>query len=339
MTPIRAAVWGTGHMGVDVVKAAAHRDWLALVAGVVFDPAKEGRDLGEIAGIGAIGAPCTTDVAAVLACDDIDLVFYTGLGTSAGVAGYCKQVLLAGKDCISLSGLTHVASAIGVEAAAELDAAAKSTGARFVGTGLGPGFVTDVLPSVLLSTAVRFDRAIVRLGSSMDSWGPGLLRTYGIGRSPDQITPPASRASMKESIALIGDSLGLRFDEITERNDPLLSRVRREHAGMVVEPGTVGGFRRRFAGVAGGHERVVMEWNGAFCLDPAEDGFDEQCDFVVEVGERTWLTLKLDGDLWRVDPYAATAARGLAVVRGLRSLPPGIYDGAQVPFAVRPDES
>ena len=335
MKQIRAAVWGTGHMGTELVKAAVHRDWLTLVAGIVFDPAKEGRDLGEVSGIAPLGAPCSTDVAAVLARDDIDLVFYTGVGNSAEIAGYCKQALLAGKDCVTLSGLVHVATAIGAEGAAGLDAAAKSTGTRFVGTGVAPGFVTDVLPAVLLSAAVEFDRVVVRLGGAMTSWGPGVLRAYGVGLTPEQITPPASRISMKESIAVIGDVLGLRFDAITERNEPRLSKIRRENAGIVVEPGTVTGFARRFAGVVDGKERVVLEWNGAFCLDPAEDGFGEECSVVVEAGPTDWINVKFDGGMWRVAPSPATAARGLAVVHGLRSLPPGVYDGAQVPFAVR----
>ena len=36
------------------------------------------------------------------------------------------------------------------------------------------------------------------------------------------------------------------------------------------------------------------------------------------------------------DPYPATAARGLAVVPGLLAMPPGLYNGAQIPFAAAP---
>jgi 4-hydroxy-tetrahydrodipicolinate reductase len=325
-------------MGIELVKAGIERDWLEFVAGIVFDPAKEGRDLGEIAGVGPLGAPCTTDVEAALGRDDVDLVFYTGIGNSAEIAGYCKQALLAGRDCVTLSGLIHVPTAIGAAAAADLDAAAVSTGARFVGTGIAPGFVNDVLPVVLLSAAVRYDRVVARLGGSMNSWGPGVLRAYGIGLTPEQITPPASRVSMKESVAVIGEAIGLTFDEITERNEPLISRTRREGYGLVVEPGTVTGFQRRFSGWVDGREKVVLEWNGAFLLDPEQDGFADECTVEVEGGDLDWMKVRLDGGLW-ADPYPATAARGLAVVPGLRSLPPGVYDGAQIPFGVRADRS
>ncbi len=84
--PIRAAVWGTGRIGVELVRAGLRRPWLAWVGGAVFDPAKEGRDLGEIAGVGPLDVAVTADADALLARDDIDLVIYAGLGPEAAVA-------------------------------------------------------------------------------------------------------------------------------------------------------------------------------------------------------------------------------------------------------------
>ncbi len=338
MRKVRAAVWGTGRVGAELVRAGNERDWLEFVAGIVFDPGKEGRDLGEVAGAGRLGVPCTTDVEAVLARSDIDLVFYTGVGSSAEIASYCTRILAAGKDCVTLSGLIHVPTAIGAEAAAAMDATAKAAGSRFVGTGVGPGFVADVLPAVLLSAAVRFDRVIARRGSSMNSWGPAVLRAYGIGLAPEQIAPPASRVSMRESLAVIGEALGLRFDEVTERNEPLLAKDRREGLGRTIEPGTVVGFQRRFAGLVAGRERAVIEWNGAFLHDPALDGFEVDCRIDVEAGGLDWMHLRLDAGMWE-DTYPATAARGLAVVPGLLTLPPGVYHGAQIPFAPLPQRA
>ncbi len=330
---IRAAIWGTGRMGVELAKAAIERDWIELVAAIVFDPAKEGRDLAEIAGLDRpTGAKATRDVAAVLARPDLDLVFYTGIGSSAEIAGYMKQILVAGKDAVTLSGLVHPATALGPEGARELDAAARASGRRAVGTGIAPGFLVDVLPVVWLSTAVDFRRVRARMTGNMNSWGPGVLRAYGIGMSPAEITPPASRVSMKESVALISEAMNLALDRIEETNEPLISTTHRGGFGFVVEPGTVTGFRRRFVGIVSGEERVVLEWSGAFLLDPEADGLEEECSVEVEGGPYAWLKANVDGGMF-VDPYPATAARGLAVVPGLLTMAPGLYNGAQVPFA------
>ncbi len=50
--PLRIALWGTGHMGVELIRAAVTRGDTVLAGAIVTDPAKEGRDLGELAGLG-----------------------------------------------------------------------------------------------------------------------------------------------------------------------------------------------------------------------------------------------------------------------------------------------
>ena len=235
MKTIRASVWGTGRMGTELVRAAARHGWLQFVAGIVTDPKKEGRDLGEIA-----------------AC--------------------MKRVLDAGKDAVTLSGLVHPATALGPDGADELDRAAKASGRHAIGTGIAPGFLVDVLPIAWLSTAAGYRRVKARMVGNMNSWGLGVLRAFGIGMSPAEITPPAGRVSLKESVALIGEAAGLRFDRIIETNEPLISKTRRESGGIVVEPGTVTGFQRRFAGIVADQERVIVEWSAAWLLDPAVDG-------------------------------------------------------------------
>ena len=124
MDRIGAAVWATGHAGRVIVEAGLTRPWLEFRAGIVYSAAKEGLDLGEACGLDVrIGAPVSTDVDAVLARPDIDVVFYTGIGTPAEVAAACLRANRAGKDAITIAGLVHPRTILGAEAAAELDAA------------------------------------------------------------------------------------------------------------------------------------------------------------------------------------------------------------------------
>jgi hypothetical protein len=86
MDRIGAAVWATGHAGRVIVEAGLTRPWLEFRGGIVYDPAKEGLDLGEACGLDIrLGAPVSTDVDAVLARPDIDVVFYTGIGSPTEV--------------------------------------------------------------------------------------------------------------------------------------------------------------------------------------------------------------------------------------------------------------
>ena len=335
MTKVRAAIWGTGRVGAELTKQGLEREWLEFVAAIVTTPPKEGLDLGEITGLGRrIGAVATQDADAVLARPDIGLVFYAGLSNSVEAAAVAKRILRAGKDVVMLSGLVHPRTAIGPAAAQELDDLAKAAGRRVVGTGIVPGFLSDILPVALLSTCAGWRRLTVRIVGNMDAWPPGVLRKYAIGLPPVEVVDPASRISLAESVALVGDAAGLRFDRIAESSEPLISTTHREGSGIVVHPGTVTGFRRRFAGIIDGEERVVAEWAAAFLLDPPADGLTEECSIEIEGGPYEWLKMRLDGGMI-TDLWPATAARGLAVVPGLLAMAPGLYDGAQVPFSAK----
>ncbi|WP_278255859.1 hypothetical protein [Nocardioides convexus] len=65
--PIPVVVWGTGNMGRAAIRAVAAHPGLALTAVIVNDPAKAGRDAGDLAGLGGdTGISATTDVHAAL---------------------------------------------------------------------------------------------------------------------------------------------------------------------------------------------------------------------------------------------------------------------------------
>ena len=51
--PIRVLHYGLGPIGIAVARQVAERKGFKIVGAVDIDPAKAGRDLGEIAGLGA----------------------------------------------------------------------------------------------------------------------------------------------------------------------------------------------------------------------------------------------------------------------------------------------
>jgi hypothetical protein len=123
----------------------------------VYSPAKDGLDLGEACGLDVrVGAPVSTDVDAVLSRPDIDVVFYCGIGTPAEVAAACLRANRAGKDAITISGLVHPATILGASAAADLDAASRTTGHRILGTGFWD-YPTITLPLASFSNVLTFD--------------------------------------------------------------------------------------------------------------------------------------------------------------------------------------
>src|SRR5689334_17424618 len=108
--PIRVAVWGTGGVGAIAVQVIAHRPDLELVAVRVHDPAKSGRDAGELIGRAPLGLR-TTDTTEDLLAARPDCVCYAAIGAGRDdeVLTEIADLLAAGIDVVtvSLPGLVH----------------------------------------------------------------------------------------------------------------------------------------------------------------------------------------------------------------------------------------
>ncbi|NLT04814.1 MAG: hypothetical protein GXY03_00745 [Solirubrobacterales bacterium] len=330
--PARAAVFGTGRSGTEIVRAAALRDDVELVGGVTVSPEKAGADLGELTVGERLGIEVVADLDGLLARADVDVVLHTGVGSNAERAAVLGRCAAAGKDAITVAGMVHPPTAIGAAAAAELDRTAREGGGRIVGTGVNPGLLLDTLPALLGSMATRIDHIHARRVSDIRNWGAGALDTeVGLGLAPEEIRGAAGLA-LDESLALIGDALGLGLDRIEDVHEPLPAPTAREHAGRRVEVGANNGFRRRALGHRGGAVVAEVEWFAVFCLDPDVDGETDSATVTV-TGDAT-VESSATGTFCG-DPYPSTAARALAAIGPLASMPPGLYRPDQIPLSRR----
>jgi hypothetical protein len=323
MQKIGAAVWSTGRAGKVIVEAGLLRPWIEFKGGIVYDAAKHGLDLGEACGLDVrLGAPVSADVDAVLARPDIEVVFYAGIGTPAEVAAACLRANRAGKDAITISGLVHPRTILGKTAAAELDAEARAAGQRTLGTGF-TDYLTVTLPLAAISNVLTFDEIRMERVADLTFWGHGILRDEGIGAPLESAGPGfMMRNFLVETLSVVAESAGLELDEPVFESAPVLSDVRRERAGYVVEPGTICGADRRVSANVRGGGRLVSTWRGRFDLQPERDGMEGSAKVVIE-GDPAFETI-VRGDIF-LDTYPPTGARVMAAVRPLRALPPGLH--------------
>lgn len=100
--PYRLIIWGPGDMGGRALRTALQSPDFDVVGVKVFDPRKNGRDIGELAGLAPIGLTATTSKERILALD-ADCVVHTPT-TPALVQGADTDVidlLESGKNVIS----------------------------------------------------------------------------------------------------------------------------------------------------------------------------------------------------------------------------------------------
>jgi hypothetical protein len=135
----RVIQWATGNVGAAALRAVARHPDLELVGVLVHDPAKAGRDAGELCGLDPLGVAATADVEEILSLD-ADCVLHMPL-PSARIADdperdlrdLCR-VLESGKSAITTVGYVYP-RAYGSDVVDCLEAACAAGRSSFHGTG------------------------------------------------------------------------------------------------------------------------------------------------------------------------------------------------------------
>lgn len=99
---LRVIQWATGNVGSHALAAVHEYPDLELVGARVYNEAKAGRDIGDVAGIGETGVLATTDVDEILALD-ADCVLYMAEGEwnpPVALDDICR-LLASGKNVVS----------------------------------------------------------------------------------------------------------------------------------------------------------------------------------------------------------------------------------------------
>ena len=261
--PVRVAVWSTGGIGTIAIRAIQRRPDLELVGVWVHSPDKEGRDAGELAGIGPIGVAATNDVDAILGAG-VDCVVYAAQGPeqdAASVPDYVK-LLSAGVNVSTTSSwaLLHP-STYEPTWRAQLEAAAAEGGASIYATGIEPGFAADQLP-ILLTTMSNSITSIRASEIAMYDTYPVefmMKEVMGFGKPIDDEDamlglPGSILSAWAPGINLIADALGARARRhprgVRPRRHPAHARgrvrhPRGRHGGRDPHPGHRRGRRAR----------------------------------------------------------------------------------------------
>jgi hypothetical protein len=262
---IRAIQYGVGPIGAGLARLMREKQSIEIVGAIDTDPAKAGRDLGEV--VGAADAPwgvsVTSDAAALLQ-ESADVVVHS---TSSSLPAVADQLIacLAAEACV-VSTCEELAYPFRKhpQLAAKLDAEAKAWGVALVGTGVNPGFVMDKLVATLSAVAQKIES--VRVTRIVDAAGRRLplQKKVGAGMSVEEFRAQVAAGAIKhhglpESVALVSDALGLGVDEITETIEPMVARETVRTEFLEVAPGQAAGVHQIARGLADGAEKIYME--------------------------------------------------------------------------------
>ena len=247
------------------MKLMREKESIEIVGAIDTDPAKVGKDLGEV--VGAADAPwgvkISGDARGVLD-QSADIVMHT---TSSSLPKVMDQLLACmdvGSCVVSTCEELSYPYRTHPELAVKLDRAAKENGVALVGTGVNPGFVMDKLAITLAAVSQRIDHVrALRIVDASKRRLP-LQRKIGAGMSVEAFKEKVKEGVIKhvglpESVAMVADSLGLRVDEITETIEPKVATERVETEFLTVEAGQAAGVHQIARGLSEGKELIYME--------------------------------------------------------------------------------
>jgi len=194
----RVVEWSTGNVGRHAIAGIDARPDLELVGVFVSDPAKVGRDAGELAGLGRhLGVEATNDVDALLALEP-DCIVHTAMADHRLFEALedLASFLAAGINVVS-SGPVFLQYPYGIadELAEPVIAAAHKGGVSLFVNGIDPVSATTSSPRA--DRDLRADRrgALLRDPQLLDLQpGHGPLRHHGFGKPMDEVPFCSSRA-------------------------------------------------------------------------------------------------------------------------------------------------
>jgi 4-hydroxy-tetrahydrodipicolinate reductase len=255
---------GLGPIGAGVARQLAARRSFKIVAAVDVDPAKVGRDLGELLGL----AKCSS----VAVSDDVRLAVRKAkpqvavLCTSSSLKSLWPQLkallplrvpVVSTTEELAYPWLSNRALA------RKIDAAAKQAKVAVVGTGVNPGFAMDALPIALTAICERVDKVRVERVQDARIRRLPFQQKIGSGLTPEQFAEKVKALTVRhvgltESVAMIADALGFKLDRVTDEIMPRIAAVPVESQFLKVPAGRVCGIVQDGIGYVGGEPRIEL---------------------------------------------------------------------------------
>ena len=337
----RVIQWATGNVGRAAVQGVVSHPELELVGAWVQDPAKVGRDVGELCGVAPLGVRATDDVDAILALP-ADCVVYSPLLPQLHEV---VRLLESGKNVVTPVGWFYPFGTPGV---AELEAACRRGGVSLHGTGIHPGGITELLPLTLSRLSRNITHVRAEEFSDIRVYRAEMVvREIMLFGKPPEVARHSPMLELLgvgfgQSIAMLGDALGFRLDaERRTTHEMAVATAPIDTPVGVLETGTVAAQRFCWQGTVGGEPVITVRVNwlmGERHLDPPWTIGGER--FEVEVQGDPSIRASFTGlqppfetaDLDRNPGIVATALHCVNSIPALCAAPPGIRTYLDLPL-------
>ena len=333
----RVIQWATGAMGRTALRRVLDHPDLELVGVYVYDPAKAGRDAGDLARRPPTGVIATNNMDEILALD-ADIVIHTARITSpySALNRDVSRLLASGKNVISTAGFhwpeTHSSAYV-----SPLREAAMSGGSTLAGLGVNPGAIVERIALAATGLCASLERISIRelVDASHMTSRDFVFGMMGFGQDPAEgdITRGPLAAMYQdlfgEVLAFSAQALGKTLSHVYPQH-----RVTLAPHDMVIGAGTIlmgqvaaTEWRWLATYAEGGEMALSIIWTS----DPSLHDDAKSGHWVIDIEGRPNIRLTLDiheGDPTMPPARALTDATIATVIRAIPDVcaaPPGFF--------------
>jgi 2,4-diaminopentanoate dehydrogenase len=325
--PIKVLHVGLGPIGVAVVRQIASRKGFRIVGAADIDPAKAGRDLGEIAELAKpLRVKVSADVKKAIKAARPDVVVHCTTSSLKTVLPQIDEILKLKVPVVSTTEELAYPTKGNLKYARAIHDRAKKSKVAVLGTGVNPGFAMDALPITLTGVcerveAIRVDRvqdARIRRLPFQQKIGAGLTREQFQKKVDDG---SVRHVGLSESVSMIADAFGWRLDRITDEIQPKMATETVASEFLAVDPGFVCGIIQDGIGYRNGLPVITLHMEAYL---GAPESFDS-----VRITGSPALTMKIGGG---VHGDIATASIVVNSLPKILEVPPGLHTMRDMPI-------
>jgi 4-hydroxy-tetrahydrodipicolinate reductase len=325
--PIRVIHFGLGPIGTAVVRQVAGRKGFKIVGAVDIDPAKAGRDLGEVAGVGRrLKVKVSTDARKAIKAAKPDVAVLCTNSSLKKVLPQIEAIVKLKVPIVSTTEELAYPTKANMKYARAIHQMARKYKVAVLGTGVNPGFVMDALPIMLTGVCERVDA--VRVDRIQDASIRRLpfQQKIGAGLTREQFQTKVDDASVRhvgltESVSMIADALGWKLDRITDEIQPKITDETVSSEFLAVDAGFVCGIVQDGIGYRDGLAVITLHMEAYL---GAPESFD-----AVEITGSPALKMKMAGG---VHGDVATASITVNSIPKILDVAPGLHTMRDMPL-------
>jgi hypothetical protein len=278
--PIKVLHFGLGPIGAGVVKQVAERKGFKIVGAVDIDPAKIGRDLGEVARLDrTLRVKVAEHASKAIKSAKPDVVVLCTSSSMKKVMEQMETILKLKVPIVSTTEELAYPTKANMRYARAIHQLAKKAKVAVLGTGVNPGFVMDALPIMLTGVCERVEGIRVERIQDARIRRLPFQQKIGAGLTRDQFQRKVDDGSVRhvglaESVSMIAESLGWKVDRITDEIHPRIATETVASEFLAVDPGYVCGIVQDGIGYRDGKAIVTLHMEAYLGAPESYDSVD-----------------------------------------------------------------